>query len=81
MRDVSGEQCLRYQYYFTVYDGQDWGQQIRVLITDANIPTNELVIDTLNIANMKENRWYGRNVSFNSRLINYTVRILLYCMK
>jgi len=74
--DSAEEQCLLYYYYFTVYDELDWGQQISVSIRSDNETDNETVIDRLSGAEMIDNRWHGRNVTFNSTSTNYTVRFL-----
>jgi hypothetical protein len=61
IRDSAEEQCLRYYYYFTIYDELDWGQQILVSIRS----DNEVEIDRLLVAEMMDNRWHGRNITFN----------------
>ena len=75
-RDARGEQCLRFYYYFTVYEQQDWGQQIEVLIhpdTDIDQPIS---IDKRSFPNMEENKWNFREVTFNSTSKNYSVSVL-----
>jgi hypothetical protein len=77
IRDSAEEHCLRYYYYFTVYDELDWGQQISVSIRSDNETDKETVIDQHSVAEMIDNRWQrGRNVTFNSTSTNYTVRFL-----
>ena len=41
--------------------------------TDKNVE-----IDRLSVAEMKDNRWHQRNITFNSSTTNYTVRFLSY---
>ncbi|CAF4274794.1 unnamed protein product, partial [Rotaria sordida] len=77
IRNAVGQRCLRYYYYFTVYDKLDWGQQISVLIKFDNETNNETQIDRLSAVDMIENRWYSRNITFNSIFANYSV-IFLY---
>ena len=72
-RNLVGEQCLRYYYYFTVYDKLDWGQHILVLIKSDKETNNKIEIDRLSAVDMIENRWYSRNKTFNSASNNYTV--------
>ncbi|CAF1682495.1 unnamed protein product, partial [Rotaria magnacalcarata] len=71
MDDLVDEQCLRYYYYFTVYEEVSWGQQVSVLIKFENGTGNE--IDRLSDVDMIENRWYSRNITFNSTSTNYTL--------
>ncbi|CAF4182541.1 unnamed protein product, partial [Rotaria sordida] len=73
IRDSIGEQCLRYYYYFTVYDNLDWGQKISVLIKYDNQNSNESEIDRVSVVDIVENRWYSRNITFSSIFINYTL--------
>ncbi|CAF1283188.1 unnamed protein product [Adineta steineri] len=70
---VEGEQCLSYYYYITLDDGIDYGQQISVSIRSDNISNSEIEIDRLSIADMRENRWHQRNVTFNSTSTSYTL--------
>ncbi|CAF4222891.1 unnamed protein product, partial [Rotaria sordida] len=72
-RILVGEQCLRYYYYFTVYDKLDWGQHISVLIKSDNTTNNEIEIDRLSAVNMIENSWLSRNITFNSISANYSL--------
>lgn len=75
-RDKQGEQCLRFYYYFTVYERRDWGQQIEVLIhsnTDINQPIS---IDKRSFQNMEENKWNFGEVTFNSTSKDYSVSLL-----
>jgi hypothetical protein len=76
IRNSIGEHCLVYYYYFTVYDKLDWGQQLSVSIKPGNETDIEVHIDRLSVAEMIENRWHQRNVTFNSTSTNYTVRFL-----
>ncbi|CAF0925639.1 unnamed protein product [Rotaria sordida] len=71
IRSSVGHRCLRYYYYFTVYDKLDWGQQISVLIKFDNEINNEIEIDRLSAVDMIENRWHSRNIAFNSIFANY----------
>ncbi|CAF4951197.1 unnamed protein product, partial [Rotaria sp. Silwood1] len=73
-RNSDGEQCLRYYYYFTVYDQPDWGQHISVLIKSDNETDNETEIDRVSFVNMVENRWFSRNKTFNIAFTNYTLK-------
>ncbi|CAF4316660.1 unnamed protein product, partial [Rotaria sordida] len=68
-----GQRCLRYYYYFTVYDKLNWGQQISVLIKFDNEANNEIQIDRLSAVDMIENRWHSRNITFNSTFANYSL--------
>ncbi|CAF4211202.1 unnamed protein product [Rotaria sordida] len=72
-RNIVGEQCLRYYYYFTVYDKLDWGQHISVLIKSDNTTNNEIEIDRPSAVGMVENRWHPRNITFNSISANYSL--------
>ncbi|CAF1140199.1 unnamed protein product [Rotaria sordida] len=72
-RNLVGEQCLRYYYYFTVYDKLNWGQHISVLIKFDNETNNEIQIDRLSAVDMIENRWHSRDITFNSILANYSL--------
>ncbi|CAF4052317.1 unnamed protein product [Rotaria sordida] len=72
-RNLVGEQCLRYYYYFTVYDKLDWGQHISVLIKSNNETDNEIEIDRLSAVGMVENSWHSRNITFNSTSANYSL--------
>ncbi|CAF4490507.1 unnamed protein product, partial [Rotaria sp. Silwood2] len=72
-RNSVGEQCLRYYYYFTVYNQFNWGQRISVSIRPKNEITNEIEIDQLSIVDMVENRWHPRNITFTSAFSNYTL--------
>ncbi|CAF4346387.1 unnamed protein product, partial [Rotaria sordida] len=73
IRSSVGQRCLRYYYYFTVYDKLDWGQHISVLIKFDNGTNNEIEIDRLSAVDMIENRWHSRNITFNSTFANYTL--------
>ena len=85
MRDGSGEHCLRYHYYFTVYDEVNWGQQLSVSIRSENETENEMEVDRVTVGDMRENRWYQRNVTFSAgSSMNYSVRCVcneMYVMK
>ncbi|CAF1510894.1 unnamed protein product, partial [Rotaria sordida] len=73
IRSSVGHRCLRYYYYFTVYDKLDWGQQISVLIKFDNEINNKIEIDRLSAVDMIENRWHSRNVTFHPIFANYTL--------
>ncbi|CAF2949225.1 unnamed protein product [Rotaria sp. Silwood2] len=73
LRNSVGEQCLRYYYYFTVYDQLNWGQQISVLIKSDNEADDEIEIDRLLVVDIVKNRWHLRNITFNSTYANYTL--------
>ncbi|CAF1435314.1 unnamed protein product [Rotaria sordida] len=73
LRDLVGEQCLRFYYYFTVYNGQDWRQQIDVSIRPDNDAGREFLIGNLTILDMEENGWQFQNITFNSTFSNYTL--------
>ncbi|CAF3950016.1 unnamed protein product, partial [Rotaria sordida] len=73
IRSSVGQRCLRYYYYFTVYDKLDWGQHISVLIKFDNETNNEIQIDRLSAVDMIENRWHSRDITFNSILANYSL--------
>lgn len=69
-----GEQCLQYYYYFTIYNGANWGQLISVSIEHDN-KTNNIteMVDNLLFSDSKENRWHNRSITFNPAWSNYTV--------
>ncbi|CAF4619555.1 unnamed protein product [Rotaria sp. Silwood1] len=71
--DSIGEQCLRFYYYFTFDEGQDWGQQIHVWIRSADESDNELLITNLTRNDTIENKWQFHDVTFNSNFSNYTL--------
>jgi hypothetical protein len=73
-RDSFGDQCLRFYYYFTVYDQQDWGQQIEVLITSHDEVDEPIPLGVLTYDDMKNNSWVYHDVTFNSTFSNYTVK-------
>ncbi|CAF4508727.1 unnamed protein product [Rotaria sp. Silwood2] len=73
LRDSVGQQCLRFYYYFTIYDKEDWGQRIQVLIRPNNETVNEFSIKDLTIVNMNENKWEFQSVTFNSTFSRYTL--------
>ena len=77
VRDAAGDQCLRFYYYFTVYDGQDWGQQIQLSIRPNNQTVNQRSIGNLTVDDMKENKWQFHDVTFNPAGSAYTVRSLV----
>ncbi|CAF4105963.1 unnamed protein product [Rotaria sordida] len=72
--DSVGEQCLRFYYYFTIYNGQDWKQQIDVLIRPDNDAGRGFLIGNLTILDMEENGWQLQYITFNSTFSNYTAR-------
>ncbi|CAF1497541.1 unnamed protein product [Rotaria sordida] len=71
--DSVGEQCLRFYYYFTIYNGQDWKQQIDVLIRPDNDAGRGFLIGNLTILDMEENGWQLQYITFNSTFSNYTL--------
>ncbi|CAF2853459.1 unnamed protein product [Rotaria sp. Silwood2] len=73
LRDSVGQQCLRFYYYFTIYDKEDWGQRIQVLIRPNNETADEFSIKNLTIVNMNENKWEFQSVTFNSTFSRYTL--------
>ncbi|CAF3664342.1 unnamed protein product [Rotaria sordida] len=73
LRDSVGEQCLRFYYYFTIYDEEDWGQQIEVWIRPNNQSDNAVLIGNPTIFDMKENGWQFQNITFNSTFSRYTL--------
>ncbi|CAF1015967.1 unnamed protein product [Rotaria sp. Silwood1] len=73
LRDSIGEQCLRFYYYFTFDEGQDWGQQIQVWIRPNNESDNAFLIKTLTRNDTIENKWQFQDVTFNSTFSNYTL--------
>jgi hypothetical protein len=77
LRDSVGEQCLRFYYYFTVYDQQDWKQQIQILIRPNNETDDEFLIKDLTVAEMTNNKWEFQEVTFNSTFVLYTVKSFL----
>ena len=80
MRSLSGdEHCLRYEYFFTVYDDADWGQQLSVWIK--SVDGGEELIDRIRVDEMQENRWYERNKTFVAPSTNYTVRSFMLVWK
>ncbi|UJR32950.1 hypothetical protein I4U23_020413 [Adineta vaga] len=74
-RDVSGDQCLRFYYYFTVYDGADWGQQIELTIRYNN-GSVQASIGTLTIDDMRENKWNIATIPFQRESSNDTLQIV-----
>jgi hypothetical protein len=73
-RDLVGDQCLRYYYYYQT----DWGQQLSVSIRPDNQTDGEVEIDRLSFFEMTENRWHQRNITFNTTTTNYTVKFHLF---
>lgn len=67
------QRCLRYWYYFTVYNETDWGQSMELAVETEDDFEWERVIDQISVKDMKENRWYSRSVSFNTSLTNFSV--------
>ncbi|CAF4119078.1 unnamed protein product [Rotaria sordida] len=74
LRDSVGEQCLRFYYYFTIYDDENWGQQIQAWIRPNNQSDNAFLIGTLTIDDMEKNGWELQKITFNSTFSNYTAR-------
>ncbi len=73
LRDSVGDQCLRFYYYFTVYDKENWGQEIGVQIRPNNPTDSQFSIDTITSNNMQNNGWNFREITFNSNFSDYTV--------
>ncbi|CAF1467811.1 unnamed protein product [Adineta steineri] len=73
-RDASGDQCLRFYYYFTVYDGNDWGQQIELLIIPNDPDQLPFSIRTITTIDMQENKWQFENITFKSALSSYKLQ-------
>ncbi|CAF3419305.1 unnamed protein product [Rotaria socialis] len=71
--DFSEVQCLRFNYYFTVYDGEDWGQEIQVWIRPNHEINNQYSIENFTVADMNENKWQNGEVTFTSVSSNYTL--------
>lgn len=69
-----GDHCLSYYYYFTVDEQLQLDQQLSVLVRFDDQTENPIGIDRLTAADMTENRWYRRNVTFNSSTDSYDVR-------
>ncbi|CAF4343662.1 unnamed protein product, partial [Rotaria sordida] len=78
LRDSVGEQCLRFYYYFTVYDEKDWEQEIRVSIRPDNDTDRGFLIGSLTILDMEENGWQFQTITFNSTFSRYTVRSFFF---
>jgi hypothetical protein len=74
-RGERDEQCLRFYYYFTVYEREDWGQQIEVSIQPDMDSNQTISIDTRSFKDMEENKWNFREVTFNSTSKNYSVSV------
>ena len=71
VRSSSAEHCVAYYYYFTVYDGVDWGQQLSVWTeSDEGV---EVEVDRVSVKEMSENRWYQRHKTLSAASTNYTV--------
>jgi hypothetical protein len=73
-RNLVGEQCLRFYYYFTVYEQLDMGQQIQVWIRQNNQPNDQISIGNLTFADMKVNKWNFQNMTYISTFADYSVR-------
>ncbi|CAF1687358.1 unnamed protein product, partial [Adineta ricciae] len=73
-RDASGAQCLRFYYYFTVYDGQDWGQQIQLWIKP-NDGGDRVEVGTLTVNDMKENKWNRGQIPLERTSTNSVLQI------
>ena len=72
-RDASGAQCLRFYYYFTVYDEQDWGQQIQLWIRPNN-GGDRVEVGILTVKDMKENKWNRGQIPLERTSTNSVVR-------
>ena len=72
--NATKNQCLRFYYYFTIYDNQsDWGQQIQVWNRPNNQTNHRFLLTNLTVMNMRENRWEHHEVTFSLTSDNYTV--------
>jgi hypothetical protein len=77
LRDSVGNQCLRFFYYFTVYDGEDWGQQMQVWIRSDDEHDDRTLVGNLTVSEMKDNKWEFQEITFNSTFSPYRVRPFL----
>ncbi|CAF1611492.1 unnamed protein product, partial [Adineta ricciae] len=73
-RDASGAQCLRFYYYFTVYDGEDWGQQIQLWTRPSN-GGDRVEVGILTVNDMKENKWTRGQVPLERTSTNTVLEI------
>ena len=73
-RDSVGDQCLRFYYYFTVYNNANWSQRIQLWIRPDNETANQYQIGTLTVSEMVDNKWNFQNITFSVMFANYTVR-------
>ncbi|CAF4229848.1 unnamed protein product [Adineta steineri] len=74
-RDASGDQCLRFYYYFTVYDGKDWGQQIQLRIIPKDSTKPSFSIGTITAIDMQQNKWQLKNITFKSEVSSYELEV------
>ena len=81
IRNSVEEHCLIYYYYFTVDQQLQLDQQLSVLVRSDDQTENPIEIDRLTAADTTENRWYRRNVTFNSTTNSYAVRYFQYIRK
>lgn len=77
MRDASGDQCLRFYYYFTVYDDYNWNQQIQLWIRSNNHSDTRYSIGNLTVNDMKYNGWHFHYVTFKRQSSSDTVTSLI----
>ncbi|CAF0764019.1 unnamed protein product [Adineta steineri] len=75
VRDASGDQCLRFYYYFTVYSGEDWGQQIQLRIIPKDSAKPSFFIENITTTDMKENKWQFKEITFKSELSSYELEV------
>ena len=64
---------LLYYYFFTVYNNTDWGQTMSISVQTDGSSTSETSIDKVTVANVDENKWYLRTVSFDLPTTDFTV--------
>ena len=72
-RDAPGAQCLRFYYYFTVYDEQDWGQQIQLWIKPNN-GGDRVEVGILTVNDMQRNKWESAQFELERASSNDMVR-------
>ncbi|CAF1533237.1 unnamed protein product [Adineta ricciae] len=64
MRDASGDQCLRFYYYFTVYDDYNRDQHIQLWIRPNNHSNTRYSIGNLAMNDMRYNGWHFHYITF-----------------
>ncbi|CAF1483979.1 unnamed protein product, partial [Adineta steineri] len=75
IRDASGDQCLRFYYYFTVYDGENWGQKIELLIIPNDPDQLPFSIENITTIDMQDNKWQFKEITFKSALSSYKLEV------